>query len=479
MPNKPTRSLTHLKVSLLVVAGILILAMMLGQIVYQQQTLLDNHRWVVHTQKVQETGIRLIKFVLEGAASVRGYLLTGDTEQLDIFYRLAIELPPMFEQLKQLIADNPNQQRHLDTLGPLLQKRLQLNVAMVETYASLPAADKVRMIKDAQMLNRSIDETIGLIWNEERLVLLVREEQMQRTARQSLAWSIAITSVLAAIAAGLAWSLYRQSRGRQVLLGELAMLNGELENRNANLQAANLAISGANRSKTEFLSAMSHELRTPLNSIIGFTGVLRMGIAGPLNEEQHKQLDMVYGSSQHLLHLINDLLDISRIESGRSELLAEAFDVREVVNETLRVVLPLAEKKHLRLVSTCDTTPMPVYSDRRKVYQILLNLVNNAVKFSGQGSITVGCEAADGYWCLSVQDHGIGIKQEHLASLFEAFHQVDGSARRVYEGTGLGLYLSKKLADMLGGDISVSSEYGKGSRFCFRLPQNPIEEKTS
>jgi signal transduction histidine kinase len=216
---------------------------------------------------------------------------------------------------------------------------------------------------------------------------------------------------------------------------------------------------------------MSHELRTPLNSIIGFTGILRMGIAGALNDEQKKQLNMVNDSSQHLLHLINDLLDLSRIESGRVELSEDRFDLGDVVAETIAVVTPLAAKKNLILVNRCVDQSMPIHSDHRKVYQILLNLVNNAVKFSEYGTIEVSCEALNTHWRICVKDEGIGIKAEYLDDLFQAFRQFDGSTRRVYEGTGLGLHLSKKLVAMLGGEINVTSTFGNGSCFCFTLPR--------
>jgi signal transduction histidine kinase len=216
---------------------------------------------------------------------------------------------------------------------------------------------------------------------------------------------------------------------------------------------------------------MSHELRTPLNSIIGFTGILRQGLAGPLNEEQKKQLGMVHFSARHLLGLINDLLDLSRIESGKMDLVCEDFPIAEVVNEVVQSMTPQATQKGLALESEIDDRALVLHSDRKKCFQILLNLVNNAVKFTEQGRVCITVRTTPEKVVFAVTDTGIGIKPESMAHLFEAFRQVDGSARRVYEGTGLGLYLCRQLASMLEGNISAESEFGHGSRFTFTLPR--------
>jgi len=471
MSTDHQRLLMMPKISVVVGIGILVFGALVAQIVYQQQKLLDAHHWVVHTLQVQDAGSKLVVEVLEGSTAVRGYLLTANPSFLVGYHRLASVLPGLLAEFSELLKDNPEQQRHLQTLLPVLQQRLQFNQLLVETHAQANATDKLTLINDSEQINLRIKELVANIRAEENRLLSEREARMQQNAFWTVVWNLVMVSILAVIAVFLAWSLRRQWQQRQQLLEELALLNGELENRNANLAAANLAISEADRLKTEFLSAMSHELRTPLNSIIGFAGILRMGIAGALTDEQKKQLGMVNDSAQHLLHLINDLLDLSRIESGRAELSDDQFDLSDVVTETLAVVAPLADKKQLLLQNHCLNMSMPMVSDRRKAYQILLNLVNNAVKFSDHGTIEISAQEGEDYWQLCVSDQGIGIKAENLPTLFQAFHQIDGSARRVYEGTGLGLYLSKKLVEMLGGQIFVSSELGKGSRFCFTLPK--------
>ncbi len=236
------------------------------------------------------------------------------------------------------------------------------------------------------------------------------------------------------------------------------------------LRQANEHLQELDRLKSEFLATMSHELRTPLNSIIGFSGILRQRLAGPLTPEQEKQLGMVQSAARHLLGLINDLLDLSRIESGKMELHLAWFRLSDLTDEVLKTLEPLAHSKNLPLRFALNQPEAEIYSDRKKVFQILLNLANNALKFTEKGEVRVLVHSAPGVVQFTVRDTGIGIKPEHMGLLFEAFRQVDGSARRVYEGTGLGLYLCQKLASLLGGEIGAKSEFGKGSEFSFTLP---------
>jgi signal transduction histidine kinase len=221
------------------------------------------------------------------------------------------------------------------------------------------------------------------------------------------------------------------------------------------------------RLKSQFLASMSHELRTPLNSIIGFTSLLRRELTGPVNPEQKKQLDIVHSSANHLLALINDLLDVSRIEAGRADLDREPFDFVDVVNEVVRSLKPMADRKGLEVTATLTAPAIPMNGDRKRTLQVLLNLVNNAIKFTAKGSVNVTAAVEGRNLVVIVTDTGIGIKKEHIGMLFEAFRQVDGSVRRVYEGTGLGLYLCRRLLDLMGGMIRVESEYGSGSRFTY------------
>ncbi len=280
---------------------------------------------------------------------------------------------------------------------------------------------------------------------------------------------------------GVGIDVAERHRAEEALRSAKETLEQKVTERTGELQAALVRAEAADRIKSAFLATMSHELRTPLNSIIGFTGIVLQGLAGPLNDEQTRQLGMVRGSARHLLELINDVLDISKIEAGQLEVRAEPFDVAEAIARVTASVQPLAEKKGLQLVTQVDPALHGMKGDRRRVEQILLNLLNNAIKFTERGSVTLTAErlaahrfapdaAAVAAVRLRVKDTGIGIKAEDLATLFQPFRQVDTGLARLHEGTGLGLAICRRLAMLMGGDISAASEWSLGSEFAVVLP---------
>jgi PAS domain S-box-containing protein len=255
---------------------------------------------------------------------------------------------------------------------------------------------------------------------------------------------------------------------------ELELYRGHLEElvkqRTAELVVATERAESADRLKSAFLATMSHELRTPLNSIIGFTGILLQGLAGELNDEQKKQLDMVRTSAEHLLAMINDVLDISKIEAGQLQLVINEFELNSIIDKVIHIVGPLAEKKGLILEFIRKSDNIIIKCDQRRLEQVILNLLSNAVKFTNSGSVRVDCTYDDGFIIINVSDSGIGIKPEDIDNLFKPFKQLDSGLNRQNEGTGLGLSICKKIVELMGGNITVKSDLGHGSVFSFRIP---------
>ena len=241
------------------------------------------------------------------------------------------------------------------------------------------------------------------------------------------------------------------------------------------LHEKNLELQAAAEAKNRFLATMSHELRTPLNAVIGFTGTLLMRLPGPLTSDQEKQLRTIQASARHLLSLINDLLDLAKIESGRIEVELEPVFAVEVLREVPTALRPLAEQKGLELRIEVPEEAVSMRTDRRALSQILLNLANNAIKFTERGEVVVALRGRSGDGTaaveISVSDTGCGIRREDQDQLFKAFTQLDSSSTRRYDGTGLGLHLSQKLAQLLGGAIRCESEHGKGSTFTLTIEQ--------
>jgi signal transduction histidine kinase len=262
----------------------------------------------------------------------------------------------------------------------------------------------------------------------------------------------------------------------------LGMLRDITERKEAEAERAKRQqAEAADRIKSAFLATMSHELRTPLNSIIGFTGIILQGLAGPLNPEQRKQLDMVRGSARHLLALVNDVLDISKIEAGQLEVACEPFDMKRSIAKAIATITPLAQKKKLTLRVQVAPELGSAVSDERRFEQILLNLLSNAIKFTDRGEVALQADQVDDFKlpgatsgqaavCVRISDTGIGIKPADLACLFQPFRQIDSGLSRNHDGTGLGLAICRRLAELMGGTIGAESTWEHGSTFSVTLP---------
>ncbi|RMG79520.1 MAG: hypothetical protein D6712_19575, partial [Chloroflexi bacterium] len=271
----------------------------------------------------------------------------------------------------------------------------------------------------------------------------------------------------------LATAFNQMASNLQSARDELATINQELEQRvqerTAELQVAMKEAQEASRLKDEFLATMSHELRTPLNAIIGFQGVIEM--SGELGERNSYLLKRLRVNAERLLNLINDILDISRIESGRFELIPTTLSVNSIAQNVREQLGVLAEEKGLQMAVEVDPNmPEAVVVDEEALMKIITNLISNAVKFTEEGEVRMIIRRDDSNWQVVVRDTGIGIPAHKQEVIFERFRQVDGSSTRAYGGTGLGLAIVRQLALAMGGTVQVRSEIDKGSEFTVTLP---------
>ena len=246
----------------------------------------------------------------------------------------------------------------------------------------------------------------------------------------------------------------------------------ELAAQNELLRRQHIALEQASALKSQFLANMSHEFRTPLNAILGYTHMLLNGVTGPISDHQRKSLTRIDSNSRHLLALINDILDITRIEAGRMPLNLSSFGIPQLMNEVMAELEPIIKRSTLTVTAKMSRKLPPIRSDRQKVKQIVLNLLSNALKFTPAGSVTIAAsyDQEEKAVVISVLDTGVGIPDEDQSQVFEDFRQLDTSPARGYGGTGLGLSICRRLAQMLGGTIELESEVSRGSTFTLKLP---------
>lgn len=264
--------------------------------------------------------------------------------------------------------------------------------------------------------------------------------------------------------------LEEQNRELEIHQRELEAQSSELTEQNRELEVQKNQLSEANKLKTSFLSNMSHELRTPLNSVIALSGVLSRRLAKQIPDEEHSYLEVIERNGKNLLSLINDVLDISRIESGMEEIDAIQFELCDAINDITGMIRPQAAEKNLYLNNVVGDCKIQIVTDGKKLRHIMQNLIGNAVKFTEKGGVSISVKKLGDKVAIFVADTGIGISAEHLPHIFDEFRQADSGVSRRFGGTGLGLAIAKKYANLLGGSVTVKSVQGKGAEFTLTLP---------
>jgi len=524
-----------------VTALMLLAAVMLWR---QKEANEEAKGWVLHTYEVIGHIELFASNLKDAEVGKRGYLLTGDDIFLEPYEDALRDAPAANDSLQQhrsvtqelalirrLTADNPSQQSNLDEMDVTVKKLLDFMASVIQAKRDLKDKDalpKVNLVFGKELMDH-IRELVRIMKAEESHLLVLRTEVAEANTRQSDRLTIT-GMVVFYIAMVLSIWLYQRSRARaaaQMLRytqelerseEELKMQQEELKASNEEIEASNeeleektkaleeqnmqiqqqaeeleeskglieekaKEVERASKYKSEFLANMSHELRTPLNSLLILAKLLAANEAGNLTEEQVEEARVIHNGGLELLGLINDILDLSKVEAGKLTLTAEDVALESIVSRMQQQFAPVARERGVAFpVNVGDGLPKALHTDTQRVEQILKNLLSNAFKFTDQGSVTLEVRRPakmemqrssleeENAIAFSVTDTGIGIEASKFKDIFEAFQQEDGSIDRHYGGTGLGLTIARKFAHMLGGEIHVKSEKGKGSAFTLVLP---------
>jgi len=463
----------------------------------------------------------LLTSLLNMETGARGYAITGADKFLEPFNTGKADFELHFKEIKRLVSENQEQQINLVNLqknyliwfdfeyGQLVKRRQEVvaGKAKIEDVIALVQSDKGKNLMD------NLRGILTDINKEEQRLLDIRSKNL-KAAEISTYLFISIGGLIAILLAilisvftslsitkpikmliGAIGNITENNYQQPILLKsdkDLSVLikyfnkmqhaiqirEEELRKKNNALKVQMTEANEANKLKSQFLANMSHELRTPLNSIIGFTTRVIKKSGDKLPEVQLENLEIVKEEANHLLDLINSLLDYSKIEAGKMEVHPEAFNLVKVIDEVNTMTKTLMEGKPVKYEQKFYSEKnIPIVSDRIKIKQILINLLSNAIKYSEKGTIRLSLEKIKSYYCIKVEDEGLGIAHENIDNIFDEFRQIDGSYTRKVGGTGLGLSITKKFVIMLGGKIEVTSILGVGSCFTVYLPTELLTTK--
>lgn len=468
----------------------------------------------LNTYEVIRQADGILESLLNMETGARGYALAGEDEFLEPFNRGKEDYEQHYNNIKKLTSDNAVQQERLGNLQKRYESWLEWETNQI-IWSRKKVVDGQMKIEDVIALvqtdkgKNEMDRIRGIteeIIKEEQGLLVIRNENLKFTEKRTgLIISIggfaaAFLAVIISLFTALSVSrpvkmlikateniteqnyqgpiLFKTDKELEVLIKRFNNMQSVIQSReealkkvNETLKAQMAEVSEANKLKSQFLANMSHELRTPLNSIIGFTTRVIKKSGDSLPIVQKENLAIVKDEAQHLLELINNLLDYSKIEAGKMEIHIEPFSLSKVIEEVYMMTKTLSEDKPVKYEQmTFETENLIINSDRIKIKQVLINLLSNAFKYSESGTVNLSVSKEEEFYCIKVKDEGIGISPENIENIFDEFRQVDGSYTRKVGGTGLGLSITKKFVEMLGGKILVTSTLGIGSCFSVILP---------
>jgi signal transduction histidine kinase/cell division protein FtsB len=483
----PARVQTKLLVAFLTIVGLLIVLggvglQVLSGVNQQTQELIQLQRKIAAYRQVQHDTTKQLYNVSTALVLTDDRMLDAALRQLNQFGydldRLEFVAKDEAELLGQ-VRNNYNQFVSVVTrVVDLVRGNRVAEAREVHLAQSVPLADRLERLTN-QLVN---------IAEADMVTAIEATEQAYRTSRLAVV-IFSVASILLALALGyvISWSLIGpvkeiEARLAQIAAGdfkelvrvsnrdELGTLAADVNRTSEELGNLYQQLAAASRHKSEFLANTSHELRTPLNAILGYTELIQDNIYGAVPEKIREILDRVQSNGRHLLGLINDVLDLSKIEAGQLALSISDYSLKEVVHTVVTATGSLAAEKKLGLEAVIAKDLPGGKGDERRITQALLNLVGNAIKFTEQGEVSIQARVEDGAFHVAVADTGPGIKLEDQQRIFEEFQQVDSSSTRKKGGTGLGLSISKKIIELHGGRLWVESEAGKGSVFRFTLP---------
>jgi signal transduction histidine kinase len=440
--------------------------------------LLNRAAWVSHTMEV----LKEIGAVSTGVASIgsaqRNYINTGNELVLEESSRSGDALHWNLETLRGLMADDPRQQPRIDHLARLIAQRIDWGNTTVAARrkSGLSAAEQIIASGKGSELSANIRQVIQQMEDEEYSLL----EKRQRNERELATTTVLLLplgvflfiTLMALCLFFLNEGVAQRAQTEDALRESHETLERKVAERTGELQLAKENAEHAGKVKSNFLASMSHELRTPLNGIIGFSEFLVDGRPGPLNPRQQEYIGDILNSGRHLLLLINDVLDLAKVEIGKIEFHPELFQPGHAIRDVCSMTAPIAREKRIQVDVSVAPQSMDVTLDQVRFKQVIFNLLSNALKFTDHGGhVEIRCTRnGSNQFNLCVKDTGIGIKPENLARLFKEFEQIDSGGSRRYQGTGLGLALTRQIVEMQGGRISVASEFGKGTAFTVVLP---------